>query len=115
VQGQTFVPHYLPRQLVLRTSHVCSTQYEKVITVVDLKGRQHVMDFQFCHCEPEPCTLVRHRLWPATPKSPSVAFHFDVLNLQQMLFMEAQVSVYAFCSTLEQLQSALPFEPGVRT
>ena len=108
LQGKTFVQLQLPTSTLLRVGHTCDSQYEKQLNVVDVKGRQHQINIRFCRCEPESCTLVRHRLWPGSPKSPVVAFHFDLMDLQRMLFLEAQVSVYAFCAALDHLHPRLP-------
>jgi len=86
-----------------RIAHECDTAYTKVLTVVNVKGRQHQVAVCFCNCELEPYTLVRHKLWPASPKHPAVAFQFELLDLQHALFLEVQVSVYALCATLEHM------------
>ena len=96
-----------------RIGHECGTMYTKLMTVIDVKGRQHWVTVCFCSCEPEPCTLVRQKLWPASPKHPAVAFQFELLDLQNTLFLEAQVSVYAFCATLEHLHSTKPSTKNV--
>lgn len=89
----------------LRADHSCPTSYTKQIVVVDMKGRKHETVIGCCKCEAEACTLVRFNLWPASPTSPIMAFQCSLMELQRMLFVEAQVSTYAFCSTLEQLNS----------
>jgi len=72
-------------------------------------GRQHDVLVMFCQCEPEPVTLVRLRLWPSSPKTPRVAFCMGLMEFQRLLFLEAQVSILSFCSTLEHLQTELQF------
>lgn len=92
-----------------RKDHNCNTQLDKKVTAIDGAGRQHSIVISCCKCEPEACTLVRFRLWPASPKSPNMAFNFGLMELQRMLFVEAQVSVYAFCNVLEHLScSTMP-------
>ena len=99
----------LPSAHFTRCNHHCDSQYVRDLTVVDIKGRQHDVLITFCHCEAEPVTLVRFKLWPASPKSPRVAFQMTLMDLQRMLFLEGHLSIQSFCSTLEHLQSELPF------
>lgn len=56
-----------------------------------------------CACEAISVTLARARLWPATPKSPHVAFTFDLLNLVEALMLECHVSLKNFCKALDIL------------
>ena len=105
LQGKMFVKFEMSMPTLSRIGHECGAMYTKLLTVIDVKGRQHRVTVCYCSCETEPCTLVRHKLWPASPKNPIVAFQFGLLDLQHTLFLEAQVSVYAFCATLEHLHS----------
>ena len=41
-------------------------------------------------CEPIAVTLVRVRLWPATPQNPRYAFCFDLLDWCEALLLECQ-------------------------
>ena len=38
--------------------------------------------------------MVDLRLWPATPNSPQVAFHMDLLDIVHAAMMECQVSLH---------------------
>lgn len=52
-------------------------------------------------CNDETETLVKHKLFPATPISPNVAFSFDLLDFYQCLLLEAHTPYLAFCRVLE--------------
>lgn len=93
-----FCPKTLPWTL---PGHNCSTVYFKQMVVVDDKGRQHVRSIQFCKCECEAVRLIKFRLWPASPKYPKVAFHFDFMFWLCGLMIENAVSVRSFCNALE--------------
>lgn len=64
-------------------------------------GFQHRVCVGFCACEPEAVTLVRHNMWPATPKNPSLAFHQDLLLWLESLILEGCIGVDAFCQALD--------------
>lgn len=64
-------------------------------------GFQHRVCVEFCACEPEVVTLVRHNMWPATPKNPSLAFHQDLLLWLESLILEGCIGVDAFCQALD--------------
>jgi len=55
----------------------------------------------FCSCEPEAVTLVRHDMWPASPKNPTLAFHQDLLLWLESLVLEGCIGVDAFCRALD--------------
>ena len=48
-------------------------------------------------CEPIVVTMVRARLWPATP---NLAFTFELLNWTEAMLLECQVSLMDFCKAL---------------
>lgn len=52
-------------------------------------------------CNNEAETLIKYRLFPATPVSPNVAFSFDLLDFYQYLLLEAHTPYLAFCRVLE--------------
>ena len=58
------------------------------------------MVFATCGCEPIAVTLVRVRLWPATPQNPRYAFCFDLLDWCEALLLECQVSLKDLCEAL---------------
>ncbi len=64
-------------------------------------GFQHKVCVSFCACEPEAVTLVRHHMWPATPKNPTLAFHQDLLLWLESLILEWCIGVDAFCRALD--------------
>ena len=53
------------------------------------------MNIWFCSCEPEAVTLVRYNMWPATPVSPKLAFHQDLLLWLEALLLEACIGTDA--------------------
>ena len=55
----------------------------------------------FCRCEEEAITLLRMRLWPATPQQPSLAFQFELLDSYESLLLECQVALRDFVTSLE--------------
>lgn len=64
-------------------------------------GFQHNVCVTFCKCESEAASLVRNHMWPATPKSPSLAFHFDLLLWIESLLLEGSIGADAFCRALD--------------
>ena len=67
-------------------------------------GFQHKVCVAFCSCEPEAVTLVRHSMWPASPKNPTLAFHQDLLLWLESLVLEGCIGVDAFCLLQGQLR-----------
>ena len=55
-------------------------------------------------CEGIIKSLIKNKLFPATPCNPTLAFSFDVFDIYYHLLFEAQVSHLAFCKVLEALQ-----------
>jgi hypothetical protein len=53
-----------------------------------------------CKCEPVVSTMVRARLWPASPHRPQLAFTFELLDWAEALLLECQVSLMDFCKAL---------------
>lgn len=66
----------------------------------------HPIECQICRNEAPSVTLMRYDLWPASPTQPKVAFQIAVMELQQVLQLEAQVSLKAFCDMVKQLSLA---------
>ena len=122
-----YVP--LPTHKMLCLPHDdCDTQYERNITCVDAFGEtkmwrkvlmqnsfkifvigvQHSITFTFCQCFGEVETLIQFELFPATPKRPTVAFSFQLLDYLEALLLECQVAVSDFTAALK-VMSASPF------
>ena len=76
---------------------VCTrTQYAH-----DQTGIQHHLMASFCRCEDEVITLLRMKLWPATPQQPSLAFQFQLLDSYESLLLECQEALRNFVTALE--------------
>ena len=58
------------------------------------------MSVEVCQCEHAGVTLVKNRLWPATPVRPGIAFHFDLLDQMESLLLECQVAAKDFSAAL---------------
>ena len=122
-----YVP--LPTHKMLCLPHDdCDTQYERNITCVDAFGEtkmwlkvptqnsfktffivvQHSITFTFCQCFGEVETLIQFELFPATPKRPTVAYSFQLLDYLEALLLECQVAVSDFTAALK-VMSASPF------
>ncbi|CAI8006843.1 hypothetical protein GBAR_LOCUS4927 [Geodia barretti] len=56
--------------------------------------------FSCCDCEPTALTMVRARLWPASPRLPKLAFTFELLEWAEALLLECQVALGDFCKAL---------------
>ena len=68
---------------------------------VSTAGSQHAIMFEFCNCETDMETLCRANYWPATPKIPTMAFHFDFMNLMEALLLECQVAAKDFSAAIK--------------
>ena len=70
----------------------------------NLTGRLHECLVAFCECEPLPLTLLRHNIWPASTKEPTVGFHLDFMDWVEFLIMEASLSLQSImsCCSLEE-------------
>ena len=68
-------------------------------------GCYHSVCAHFCGCEQEAETLLRSRLFPATPKHPQLAFDFSLLDWFEALLLECQVSAQDFVAALNMLSS----------
>lgn len=83
----------------------CSIHFRTAALVI---GVQHNVMFMFCHCFGEVDTLLHFELFPATPKRPTVAFSFQLLDYLEALLLECQVAVSDFIGALQILSSS-PF------
>ena len=45
-------------------------------------------------------TMVRARMWPASPQYPRLAFSFEMMDWVEALLLECQVAVKEFCGAL---------------
>ncbi|XP_064629391.1 uncharacterized protein LOC135488665 [Lineus longissimus] len=79
----------------------CSHTYFRDIIVVDAKGRHHKAKCQFCPCEEEATTLIRHHFWPSSPKKPKMCFDFHIMEMLRVLYLQVPVPVMDFCEALK--------------
>ena len=63
-------------------------------------GFEHMVLFKTCGCEDLVVTLVKARLWPATPFNPRLVFTFDLLDWAEALLLESQTALKDFCMSL---------------
>ncbi|XP_071854915.1 uncharacterized protein [Apostichopus japonicus] len=80
--------------------HQCSSQKERPIVVVDIKGRQHCVPIKLCGCWTDTKQLVSMRLWPGTPTRPEVAFHWDLMCWLRVMSLECHISLKSLCDAL---------------
>ncbi|CAB5213016.1 unnamed protein product [Rhizophagus irregularis] len=71
------------------------------ILAICLKGWFYI---QIPICEGIIESLIKNKLFPASPCNPTLAFSFDVFDMYYQLLFEAQVSHLAFCKVLEAFQ-----------
>ena len=64
--------------------------------IVWILGRIHATSIRFCRLEDKAITLIRHQLWPATPKNPTVAIHTDFLASMEAMLLEGHTPTKAF-------------------
>lgn len=57
------------------------------------------------HSRPHLHILIRHQLWPSTPTSPTIAFHFELMKWYFGILLEGHVSLKSFCASLSTRQS----------
>ncbi|KAJ8300705.1 hypothetical protein KUTeg_022224 [Tegillarca granosa] len=50
-------------------------------------------------------TLVRYRLWPASPQKPRIAFDIRLMELLSSLQLECHLSAKSFCAAVESMQT----------
>ena len=60
---------------------------------VHIIGVPRKLSVLFCPCESDAEKLVKLRYWPATPKRPSIAFSFSLLDWLEALLLECQVAL----------------------
>ncbi|RHZ88257.1 hypothetical protein Glove_24g30 [Diversispora epigaea] len=78
---------------------ICHHERKKILAV-QLKGQFQV---EVPLCNNIIATLLHHKLFPATPVMPQVAFSFELLDFYHEFMMEAHVTHLAFCRILERL------------
>ena len=82
-----------------RWLHICTSRWY-YYNICILVGIEHNVDFRCCQCEPVAVTMVRARLWPATPQFPRLAFTFELLDWAETLLLECQVALQDLCKAL---------------
>ena len=73
-------------------------------------GLEHNVLLHCCDCEHVTVTMVRARIWPASPQYPRLAFTMDWV---EALLLECHVAVKDFCGALLFKCSSYLFEKVV--
>ena len=68
--------------------------------LIILLGLEHQVLLHCCDCEPVTVTMVRARMWPASPQYPRLAFSFEMMDWVEAILLECQVAVKEFCGAL---------------
>ena len=66
-----------------------------------LLGQKHVK-VKFCSCFEELDTLIRLKLFPATPKKPSLVFTFKLFDWLEAVILECHIAVGDFVTALHK-------------
>lgn len=69
--------------------------------IVYVSGREHSENIEFCGCETSGETLIRHRIWPGSPKNPQIGFVFELMEWVRCLRLEAHASLYAIACSVK--------------
>ena len=64
-------------------------------------GRNHVVKVWFCSCEEEAVTLIRHNIWSASPKCPTVGVDMELMCQLRAFKLEAKVATKAFFESMK--------------
>ncbi|XP_025112708.1 uncharacterized protein LOC112575228 isoform X1 [Pomacea canaliculata] len=100
--GRCFVPYAANLPVLVHYNHKIPNCVKRTreITVIGMRGGPQLFKIEFCSCESDTITLLRHRLWGSSPEIPSVAFKLDVMEWLRALVLECQVSVKGFVNAL---------------
>ncbi|XP_025111230.1 uncharacterized protein LOC112574393 isoform X1 [Pomacea canaliculata] len=100
--GYCFVPYAANLPVFVHSNHKVPSCAKRTreISVIGMRGGPQLFTFEFCSCESDTVTLLRHRLWGSSPEIPSVAFKLDVMEWLRALVLECQVSVKGFVDAL---------------
>ena len=101
------VVHSMRRLCGCLYSETWSPSAKFIFFKVFVIGVQHSITFTFCQCFDEIGTLIQFELFPGTPKPPTVAFSFQLLDYLEALLLECQVAVSDFTAALK-IMSASP-------
>jgi hypothetical protein len=90
-------PSWVSSLITDKTSH--NKVHQRLILCLYMDRKQWI-DFTFHSDEKDAYTLLRYRLFPATPENPVMAFSLDVLEFFKKLLLEGQIAYDAFTRTL---------------
>ena len=68
-----------------------------------ISGRHHRLKFEFCVCEPEPVTLLRHHLWPSSPRKPTMCFQLQFMEALRVVYLQGHIPVKDFCEAQKHI------------
>lgn len=72
-------------------------QFNPIIDVRLIKTIKCInIAFIFSQCKADVITLICHQLWPFTPTSPTIAFHFELMNWYYELLSEGHFASKVF-------------------
>ena len=99
---------YFGGALQIHTSYVGLKTQKEILVIgyavsyilIVLLGLEHQVLLHCCDCEPVTVTIVRARMWPASPQYPRLAFSFEMMDWVEALLLECQVAVKEFCGAL---------------
>ncbi|XP_025112017.1 uncharacterized protein LOC112574886 isoform X2 [Pomacea canaliculata] len=109
--GHCFVPYAANLPVLVHNNHKVPNcaKHTKEITVIGMRGHPQLFTFEFCTCESDNVTLLRHRLWASSPEMPSLALKLDIMEWLHALALERQVSfkgsVNALATRLSKIEN----------
>ncbi|KAJ8308655.1 hypothetical protein KUTeg_013529 [Tegillarca granosa] len=104
-KGSLYVPLPMLATFQRVDNHDCGTLYTSSIYAINGKGVQHKCTITLCKCEEPAVTLMRYRLWPATPQKPRIAFDLRFMEILSALQLECHMSAKSFCDAMESIQT----------
>jgi CxC1 like cysteine cluster associated with KDZ transposases len=87
-------------QVVLVLMHDCELHESTAVNLSQAALGFEEFSVQSCECDPTPCVLVRHGLFPTSPVKPRMAISMSLLDLYQALFERSCDAVTAFTDAI---------------
>ena len=85
---------------------VCSIEVslDRIIctnTIACFTGVERQCDVCFCTCTDDAVVLIKHGLWPVSPKAPKAAIEEELMELLECLLLESHISLNSFYNALK--------------